>query len=151
MRFIGPSMNKLVAGIFLLSLTLTSFAKDPVYQTKSGVAINGYDPVAYFSAGKPVKGQSIFHFSYLGTKWLFSSPENLELFKNEPTKYAPQYGGYCAYAVSQGKTAKTEPKAWTIVAGKLYLNYSLGIKKKWKKDISGYIKKADTNWPSVLD
>jgi hypothetical protein len=77
--------------------------------------------------------------------------ENLALFKSDPAQYAPQYGGYCAYAVSKGATASTEPEAWTIVNGKLYLNFSLSVQKRWRKDIPGHIKAADNNWPDVLN
>ena len=132
-----------------LVFSLAGMAKDPVYQ-KNGVAIKGYDPVAYFTSNGPVKGNAEFSHTYKGATWHFASAENREKFKSDPDKYAPQYGGYCAYAVSKGSTAKIEPDAWKIVDGKLYLNYSKGIQKKWEKDIPGYIKKADANWPAVL-
>ena len=83
--------------------------------------------------------------------WHFSNAENLEAFKAQPAKYAPQYSGYCSYAVSQGYTAKTEPEAWTIVDGKLYLNYSLRVKGWFDADKQGYINQANANWPKVLN
>ena len=86
----------------------------------------------------------------MGAKWLFSSAEHRDAFAKEPEKYAPQYGGYCAYGVSQGYAVKIEPDAWTIVNGKLYLNYDRGVQKTWEKDLPGYIAKADKNWPGVL-
>ena len=115
-----------------------------------GIAIRGYDPVGYFTKGKPVKGKTEFSTEWKGATWQFSSAENLATFKANPGKYAPKYGGYCAYAVSQGYTAKTEPEAWTIVDGKLYLNYSLGVKATFDSDQAGYISKAEKNWPQVL-
>lgn len=133
----------------LLVLSMAAFAKDSIYQ-KSGLAIKGYDPVAYFTEKSPVKGKAEHAFVYMEAKWLFASAENLAAFKANPAKYAPQYGGYCAYAVAKGSTAKIDPEAWKIVDGKLYLNYSKSIQKKWEKDISGYIQAADANWPNVL-
>jgi YHS domain-containing protein len=114
---------------------------------KNGAAIRGYDAVAYFTAGKPVKGDAKFAHSWRGAAWQFSSARNLELFKANPEKYAPQYGGYCAYGMAKGYKATTEPDAWSIVGGKLYLNYDLDIQKTWNKDQPGYIKKAEVNWP----
>jgi hypothetical protein len=81
--------------------------------------------------------------------WLFSSAENRDRFAADPQKYAPQYGGYCSYAVSQGHTASIDPEAWRVVDGKLYLNYSKGVQKKWEMDTTGYIQKADQNWPGL--
>jgi len=117
----------------------------------SGVAINGYDPVGYFTESKPVKGSPEFSTQWNGAKWQFSSAANRDAFSANPEKFAPQYGGYCAYAVSYGSTAKTEPEAWTIVDDKLYLNFSLGVRERWKADIPGFIAKADGNWPGVLN
>ncbi len=115
-----------------------------------GVTIKGYDPVAYFTKGKPVKGSEQYEYNWMGAKWHFSSAENLDLFANNPEKYAPQYGNYCAYAVSQGVTADIDPMAWKIVNGKLYLNLSQGVARIWAKDIPGYIAKADKNWPRLI-
>lgn len=128
---------------------IASAQKSPVYVTNDG-AIRGYDPVAYFKNGEPVKGSESFTFEWEGAEWLFSSQENLEAFKAEPEKYAPQFGGYCAYAVGNGYTYESSPKAWRIVDGKLYLNYSKGIQKKWEADRDALIKKAEENWPGVV-
>jgi YHS domain-containing protein len=114
-------------------------------------AVGGYDAVAYFTSGKPVEGSKAFEYKYKDVTWRFASADNLAAFKADPTKYAPQYGGYCAWAVSQGYTAKGDPKAWKIVNGKLYLNYNLDIQKKWEKDVPGLVAKGDSNWPKVLD
>lgn len=115
-----------------------------------GVAVGGYDPVAYFTMNKAVEGSADHTLSHNGAEWRFSSAENKALFMANPARYAPQYGGYCAYAVSYGGTAKGEPEVWRIVDDKLYLNFSKGVQKRWVKDIPGNIKKGDENWPNVL-
>ena len=121
---------------------------DPVYQ-HGGLAIRGYDPVAYYQQSAPVKGSVQFSYQWHGATWLFASAENRDRFQAEPEHYAPQYGGYCAYAVSKGRTASIDPEAWKIVDGKLYLNYSKGIQKKWEQDVPGNIVKADRNRPDL--
>ena len=138
----------LSAGI-LLAMGLSVSAQQNEIFVKDKAAIGGYDVVAYFKEGKPVKGNGNFPVSYKGAIWLFSNKANADAFKAMPDKYEPQYGGYCAYGCSQGHKAKTEPDAWTIVDGKLYLNYNTDVKAKWSKDRPGYIKKADENWPKV--
>jgi YHS domain-containing protein len=115
----------------------------------SNVAVQGYDPVSYFTQSKPIEGSKEFATEYKGAKFLFSNAENLNAFKADPEKYAPQYGGYCAWAVSQGYTAKGDAKSWKIVDGKLYLNYSASVQKTWESDIAGFITKADKNWPNL--
>lgn len=129
-----------------------ALAKEPVSTgTFSNLAVSGYDPVAYFAEGRPVEGQSALEYEWNGASWRFSSTQNRAAFKSDPEAYAPQYGGYCAWAVSQGYTAKSDPEVWRIVDGKLYLNYSKDIQKRWEQDIPGNIAKADANWPKVLD
>lgn len=123
-------------------------AADKVYSSW-GTAIDGYDPVAYFTEGKPVEGDSEFAYDWNGATWHFSSVENRDLFAADPEQYAPQYGGYCAYAVSQGYTASTESDAWSIVDDKLYLNYSKSVRSKWEQDKAGYIADGDANWPEI--
>jgi len=118
---------------------------------KPGVAVGGYDPVAYFTQNKPVKGKPSIALNHGGAQWHFASTANRDAFKADPEKYAPQYGGYCAWAVSQGYTAKGEPEVWKIVDGKLYLNFSRGVQKRWQRDIPGNIQSANGNWPSVLN
>lgn len=130
----------------------TAHAKDaPVYTgTFSDLAVGGHDPVAYFSEGRPVKGERQFTLKHLGAEWRFASAANRDAFAAAPEKYAPQYGGYCAWAVSQGYTASGDPQFWKIVGGKLYLNYDADVQKKWEADIPGFIAKADRQWPAVL-
>ena len=145
-------LRTVVLIMLLLASMLTQAAeKDPVYTGLfSNLAIKGYDAVAYFTEGRPVEGRREFSIEYLGAQWRFSSQEHLELFQGDPDKYAPQYGGYCAYAVAQGDTASAEPDLWTIHDGKLYLNYSRRINQTWRENMGDYIRKANQNWPSVL-
>ena len=127
-------------------------AKPEVFTSRfSDIAVGGYDPVAYFEQGAAVKGSKEFEFDYLGAAWRFSSAENLDRFKADPAAYAPQYGGYCAWAVSQGYTAPGNPENWTVRGGKLYLNYNDKVQADWLEDPDGFIARADDNWPSVLD
>lgn len=116
----------------------------------NNLAVGGYDPVAYFEAGAPVKGDKEFTYEYSGATWRFSSADNLEKFKGDPAAFAPQYGGYCAWAVSQGYTAPGNPENWSVRDGKLYLNYNDKVQSDWLKDPDGFIAKADANWPAVL-
>jgi YHS domain-containing protein len=138
--------------LFLGAALLPVFAAsqaDPVNKNGSGVAIKGYDPVAYFTESKPVKGSPSFTHQWNGATWQFASAANRDEFKRSPEKYAPQYGGYCAYGVSQNHTAPIDPEAWTIIEGKLYLNYSQGVKKTWSSAIPKYLEQADKNWPAL--
>ncbi len=134
----APAANEQVA-----APTYAVFAED-------GVAIRGADPVAYFTVGEYTPGSDEFTHEWEGATWQFASAENRDLFAANPEEYAPQYGGFCAYAVSQGNTAPIEPTAWKIVDGKLYLNFNDKIQERWSKDIPGYIAQADQNWPGVL-
>lgn len=135
-----------------LSAPAALAAKDPIYKEwNSNAAIQGYDPVAYFKEGEPVKGSKEFTTEYMGADFRFASQENLDTFLAEPSTYAPQYGGYCAWAAADGKTAKGNAKNWAIVDGKLYLNYNKSIQDKWDADREGFITKADAEWPSLLD
>jgi YHS domain-containing protein len=132
-------------------LATAAFAKSPAIYTENRIAIDGSDTVAYFIQGKPVRGDKSIFVNWNGSKWLFSTPENKAKFEANPEAYAPQYGGYCAFAMAKGAVAPTLPEAWTIVNGKLYLNYSLGIRTKWNSDIPGFIKTADSIWPKPLE
>jgi YHS domain-containing protein len=125
-------------------------AEKPVNTTFTGVAIKGYDPVAYFTDGKPVKGDADFSHGWNGAEWRFASAAHRDLFKADPSKYAPQFGGYCAWAVSRGYTAGIDPDAWKIVNNRLYLNYSAKVQSQWAEDISGNIAKAEENWPKII-
>ena len=119
--------------------------------SKNRLAIEGYDPVAYFTESKPVKGNEKHAYKWNNADWYFSSQQNLDLFKANPEKYAPQYGGYCAYGLSNGYKAPTDADAWTIENGKLYLNYNTDVREMWNKEKKERIEKADKNWPQVKD
>lgn len=139
--------------LVLLSLvTFSSFAADKVYTGFfSNKAVSGYDVVAYFTQGKPVEGDSQWQTEYQGADWYFASKQHLDLFKADPAKYAPQYGGYCAWAVSEKNDfAPADPKQWAIVDGKLYLNYDAEVKEWWDNDRLGHITQADQNWPQLI-
>lgn len=139
--------------IAFVAITNPAFAEKSEIYTGflSGVALGGYDAVAYFSEKRPVKGSDKYEMSYKGATWRFTSAGNLAKFRADPAVYAPQYGGHCAWAVSQGYTAKGDPEYWRIVDGKLYLNYDAKVQARWEKDIPGFIRKADANWPKVLE
>ena len=148
-RFISKLGLLLIPLTFVLSINL--LAKEQIYTSfLSSAAAGGYDVVAYFRDGKPVKGIDQYKLEYKGADWYFSSKENLEAFEKSPESYAPQYGGYCAWAVAQGSTAKGDPLIWTIHNGKLYLNYNQDIQNKWLKDIDHLITEGDKNWPAVI-
>jgi YHS domain-containing protein len=137
--------------VTMLLVSTSALAVDPVYTPfLSNKAIRGYDTVAYFTQGKAVKGDDAFEYEYQGATWLFSSAEHLAMFKAEPDKYAPQYGGYCAYAVAQNQTASIQPELFTIHDGKLYLNYSESVNQTWLKNKLEFIQQADKNWPVLL-
>lgn len=140
----------LVAAAPLMALARPALAAEPPIFAEGGVAIKGADPVAYFTEGRPVIGASEHALDWNGATWHFASAQNRDAFAAEPAAYAPQYGGYCAYAVSQDYTAKIEPEAWTIVDGKLYLNFSRRVRRIWSRDVPGHIAAANANWPDVL-
>jgi len=142
---------KKIIGILLIAFisSTTTFAQQSEIFTVNGKAIRGYDVVAFFTVSTPVKGEEQYSFVWKNSIWLFSSLENKELFQNNPEKYAPQYGGYCAYGMSGGYKAPTVIETWKIVDQKLYFNYSLKVQELWNKDIPGHIQKADGNWQKV--
>ena len=118
--------------------------------TDEGVAIEGADPVAYFTDSKYVEGSREFALDWEGATWHFASEENRKAFAENPEKYAPNYGGWCAYAAARGALAGIDPEAWTVYEGKLYLNLNKRVQARWKKDIPGEIARADANWPKIM-
>jgi len=132
----------------LLISVFASGQSGEVYSTKEG-AIDGYDAVAFFKEQKPVKGKKEFSYEWNSATWYFSSQENVNEFKKDPEKYAPQYGGYCAYGTADGHKAPTQADTWTIVDSKLYFNYNQNVKKLWNAKQKEFIEKADKNWPTV--
>ena len=137
--------------VLVAFLAGSAAAVEPVNSTWRDVAIEGYDPVAYFMEREAVEGSKQHAFEWMGATWRFASAEHRDLFAAEPEKYAPQYGGYCAYAVSLGKTAGIDPEAFSLVGGKLYLNYSRKIQDRWEADRANHIENADRNWPGLVD
>ena len=145
-------IKKTFIALALLFASILTHAIDPINTGLWGnTAIKGYDPVAYFSESKAVKGNSAFKYKWMDATWRFHNQQNRDLFAANPEKYAPQYGGYCAYAVSQNDTAGIDPNQFTIINDKLYLNYNQSINEQWTKDRNQYIIDADKNWPRLLD
>jgi len=122
---------------------------DVVHQTSGGAAIDGYDPVAYFTERHAVEGDAAFETDWNGATWRFSSAANQTAFEADPERYAPRYGGYCAYAAARNYVAGSDPDAWSIVDGALYLNYSPSIRSAWERDVAGQIAAGDRNWPGL--
>jgi YHS domain-containing protein len=120
------------------------------YLSSQTLALSGYDAVAYFTESKAVPGKAEFEHAWNGARWRFASAANRDRFAAAPESYAPQFGGYCAWAVSRGYTASGDPNAWSVVGGKLYLNYSMKVRAQWEQDVPGNIAKGVANWPSVL-
>ena len=144
-------MKKTVFSLIFTMISACLLAQaSQVFSTSDG-AIKGYDPVAFFNAAKPVIGLKEYSYDWNGAKWYFSSNDNLNAFKANPEKFAPQYGGYCAYGTSEGHKAPTQTDTWTIVDNKLYFNYNKNVQTEWKKDQKNRIEKADKNWPSIKD
>ncbi len=136
--------------IFISTFSAVKAQKSPVY-APNGTALGGYDPVAFFTQSKPVKGSSSYSYSWEGVNWLFADQTDLESFKKSPINYAPQYGGYCAYGASQGHKAPTQADTWTIVDNKLFFNYNGKVKEMWLKNQSALIDSANVKWPLIMD
>jgi len=146
-------MRKLVCSIVLLALAVSAFAqtKTLLNLDKAGVAIQGYDPVAFFTDSKPVKGKPEFPARHNGALYYFASKEHRELFKSDPAKYEPAFGGYCAYGLSKGKLVEIDVDAFQIVNGRLLLQYSKGVRDNFNKDTKGNLAKAEANWPGLVE
>jgi YHS domain-containing protein len=146
-------MKKLSFLLLATALALPAFAetKTLVNLDKTGVAIQGYDPVAFFTDNKPVKGKSDLPIRYNGAFYYFASKEHRDLFKKEPAKYEPAFGGYCAYGVSRDKLVEIDIEAFQIVNNRLLLQYSKGVRDEFNKDAKGTLAKADANWPGLVE
>ncbi len=118
---------------------------------KDGYAVHGYDVVAYFTDGAPTEGDSQYVAEYEGAEYRFANVDNLEAFKADPAKFAPQYGGYCAFGTAMGRKFDGDPHAWRIVDGKLFLNLNKDIQERWLADTDGFIRGADHNWPIIVN
>lgn len=134
-----------------LPLRLAKAAKSAVYTPRrSNLAVGGYDSVAYFTQSKPVKGVKMYSVNHLGAQWYFAGAENLAAFNSDPAAYMPQYGGYCAFSVAQGKLVKGDPRLWAIENDRLYFNYNKGIHRLWLSRVASLVNSADKNWPTIL-
>jgi YHS domain-containing protein len=122
-----------------------------VNATITGLALRGFDPVAYFTDGKPVLGDYAVTSEYDGATYRFASADHKALFDKDPAKYVPQYGGFCAFGTAQGFKVDGDPMVWKIVDNKLYLNLAPPVAARWNQDIPGYIKTANTNWQKIKD
>jgi YHS domain-containing protein len=136
-------------GAVLATGAVAAAAGQAANRTRGGVGIHGYDPVAYFTESRPVEGSASFEHEFDGTRYRFVSEANRAAFAGAPERYVPQYGGFCAWAVSRGYTADIDPNAWRIVDGKLYLNYSTRVQRTWEQDVEGNISRADAHWPKL--
>ncbi len=145
------SIRLVAAAALLLGLAGPALAGGPVNKTFFGNAIEGFDPVAYHLLGAPVEGSSDFEHEWMGATWRFANADHRDLFAADPEKYAPAYGGYCAYGVSLGYKPDIDPEAWDIVDGRLYLNLNMEIQARWHQDVPGYIAKADVRWPDLKE
>ena len=135
------------AALLAVVFSASASAQDWIYTGLfNNNAVGGYDAVAYFTEGEPVRGDRDYSTEWRGANWRFSSQDNLDLFLADPEAYAPQYGGYCAWAMANGDFAKGDPEYWRIVDGKLYLNYDATIQQRWEADIEGFIDRANVNW-----
>lgn len=141
----------LAAALLVAALAGPASADGPVNTTLFGNAIEGYDPVAYHVTGAPAEGSSDFEHEWMGATWRFANAGHRDLFAADPEKYAPAYGGYCAYGVALGRKPSIDPEAWDIVDGRLYLNFSKEIQARWHEDVPGYVAKADEIWPGIRD
>ena len=142
----------LIAGIAAWLISTAVHANEPVHTGWfNDVAAGGHDVVAYFTRGEPVEGSTEHSTEWRGAEWRFASANHLARFREDPERYAPAYGGYCAYAVAQGSTAPGDPEHWTIHDGRLYLNYNADVQEKWSADRAAHIAAADRHWPAVAE
>jgi YHS domain-containing protein len=143
-------MKLLPLQFFALVFSITLNAQNGHFFNTNGLAIKGYDPVAYFTQNKAIEGNDSIKIDWSGSTWKFTSKENLKLFTKDPEKYAPCYGGFCAYGTSENHLSPTDPNAWTIVNNKLYLNYNLKVKEIWIKDSTARILNANIYWATLI-
>lgn len=150
-------VSKALRGVFLSSVLIVSgIAAMPTtlkaaeeINLSNGIAVHGYDVVAYFTQGKPIVGNAAFTAQHEGATYQFASAENRDLFAADPAKFAPQYGGYCAFGTAMGRKFNGDPQRWSIVGGKLYLNLDEKVQARWKENIPGFIRGADNNWSVI--
>jgi len=151
-RRVPARLAALAVGAALAAAVAAESGVEPVNQTRlAGRAIHGYDTVAYFEEKGAVRGSTDWTHEWNGATWLFVSAANRDRFAASPERYTPQYGGYCAWAVSRGYTADIDPDAWSIRDGKLYLNYNSQVQERWLAVVDEAIREADRNWPGLRD
>ena len=144
---VDVDMKSVVAGVALALVALSSNAGE--FNESNGVAIKGYDPVAFFKDSNPVRGKDDLRFEYKGSNFVFANAENRAAFATAPEKYAPQYGGYCAFGTARGYKADIDPSTFTVIDGRLYLNYNAQVQREWSADTGRFIRQADERWPTV--
>ncbi len=143
--------RRALASLFIgLAVAGHARAAQPEVQASAGLALRGHDAVSYFTDGAPRPGDARFEAEWRGARWRFASAAHRDLFLADPDRYAPRYGGHCAWAMSQGYLAPADPRQWRIVEGALYVNYDAAVQRRWLRDIPGFIAAADRNWPGVL-
>ncbi|NVO54545.1 YHS domain protein [Rhodobacteraceae bacterium B1Z28] len=143
--------RSLLGALTAFALAPAASAQDmPVFYATDGAAMAGYDPVSYFEGTVPTQGQPEIAVMWKGVEWYFASQKNRELFESNPRAFAPQFGGYCSYAMAYGVLKSTDPSAWQVVEGRLYLTHSPEVEQIWRQDQVGYIAMAEENWPVVL-
>jgi len=159
--FSGKTSRRVFAAVSAAAaMTVLSLAPTSAFAVKqtggeyntlyAGLGAKGYDVVSYFTEKKPMQGSDKFTAAYGGVTWQFASAEHRDMFKADPAKYAPQYGGYCAWGIAQGKLFDIDPvNGWTISNGKLYLNFNGDLNKTFARDVTGFVNKAETNWPGL--
>lgn len=146
----GLLLSGIALGAAVLPRIDGALAQSGRIYVDGGFAMGGTDPVAYFEEGRPRAGSEAHKAEWNGAVWLFASAENRARFVASPERFAPQYGGWCAWAAARGYAASTTPEAWAIVDGKLYLNYSRRIHRRWEGDRDAEISRADANWPDIF-
>ena len=146
---ITTSRRALLAAALVAAASTARAAEEPLNVDRGGLAMRGYDPVAYFREGKPVVGRSEFTAAHDGATYRFASASNRDAFVAAPSRYLPAYGGYCAWAAAQGYKADADPQAFAVVGDRLFLNYNRDVHRTWEKDVGGNVAKADANWPNL--
>jgi len=141
----------LLAGLAVAGHRPAAAASPAIYTPASGLALGGYDAVAYFTLDRPAEGSARFETGWRGARWRFATQEHLDRFLAAPERHAPQYGGYCAWAVgARNYLAPGDARFWRIVDGRLYVNYDAAVQRRWLRDVPGFVAAADRNWPAIL-
>ncbi|MEM7441669.1 MAG: YHS domain-containing (seleno)protein, partial [Pseudomonadota bacterium] len=147
-------LRQLAAATVLIAAASTASAaalkQDEIWTDMHGRALKGYDAVAYHLERKPVRGEEVYELEWKGAKWLFSTAENMEKFRADPERWAPQYGGYCAWGIAKDRVVGINPTIFRIFDDKLYLNLNMKVHKEWLGSHHGFRARADDKWPDIL-